>query len=83
MVRGNGRVDAEGYRRWVPQVGSTPIRSGDTVVVPPRACAGATNLTGRDTDSLQHLDFIDSHQVILSVGDSANIAIATAALHAY
>ena len=33
-VHANGSVDAEGHRWWVPHVGSTPIRPGDTVVVP-------------------------------------------------
>jgi protein involved in polysaccharide export with SLBB domain len=34
VVHANGSVDAEARRWWVPHVGSTPIRPGDTVVVP-------------------------------------------------
>ena len=34
VVHANGSVDADGHRWWVPHVGSTPIRPGDTVVVP-------------------------------------------------
>ena len=34
VMHANGSVDAEGHRWWVPHVGSTPIRPGDTVGVP-------------------------------------------------
>ena len=34
VVHANGSVDADGHRWWVPHVGSTSIRPGDTVVVP-------------------------------------------------
>ena len=34
VVHANDSVDAEGHRWWAPHVGSTPVRPGDTVVVP-------------------------------------------------
>jgi protein involved in polysaccharide export with SLBB domain len=34
VVHANGSVDAAGGRWWVPHVGTSPIRPGDTVVVP-------------------------------------------------
>ena len=34
VVHANGSVDANASRWWVPHVGSTPMRPGDTIVVP-------------------------------------------------
>ncbi|MDE2251338.1 MAG: SLBB domain-containing protein [Gammaproteobacteria bacterium] len=37
VVHADGSVDATNVRWWLPHVGSTPIRAGDTVVVPMNA----------------------------------------------